>query len=315
MLQMTWPRRDLLKSPILGVAMAAAPQVPGLAQTLVTPAAGDDPTRGRTLAFDENFNRLDAALWDAGPKATVAAQGFYGRSAFARLSGEAGFNPYRIIADPQATGGTALQIGVRYIGTTLDIPNYYGNAVADYQWVSGNLQTASRDGSVRAGWRNGYFEARMRFPAHPLTWPAFWLLNKNSILDPATSIEVDIVEHKGFERQLYGTYLHEWGDPGQVHQGSGVAPDVDLTSGYFRYGFLIDGDRCAPFFERRRVLDSKTGRPIDWPLGRAAEMDRSGDVFWPLLTLALRTDVPFPTPLRDKDREAHMRVDYVRVYT
>lgn len=315
MQQMTWPRRDLLKTPFLGAAMAAATGAPGQAQTLGRPAASDDPTRGRTLAFNENFKRLDTALWDAGPKATVSAQGFYGRSAFARLSGEAGFNPYRIVADPLATDGTALQIGARYIGRTLDIPNYYGNATADYQWVSGNLQTASRDGSIRAGWRNGYFEARMRFPAHPLTWPAFWLLNKNSILNPATSIEVDIVEHKGFEQRLYGTYLHEWGDPGQVHQGSGVTPGVDLTSGYFRYGFLIDGERCAPLFERRRVLDSETGRPIGWPLGRAAEMDRSGDVFWPLLTLALRTDVPFPAPLQEKDRETSMRVDYVRVYT
>lgn len=313
--QMKVPRRAFFRTPIIGSAMVVATQSLGLTKTLGVTAADNDPTIGLKLAFDERFERLDTFLWEAGPKATVAAQGFYGRSAFARWSGEAGFNPYSIVNDPMATYGTALQIGVRYIGERMAIPNYYGNAVADYQWVSGNIQTASRNGSVRAGWRNGYFEARMWFPAHPLTWPAFWLLNKNSILKPTTSIEVDIVEHKGWEPKLYGTYLHEWGDSGQNHQGTGAAVDVDLTSGYFRYGFLIDGERCSPYFERRRVLDSRNGHPAVWTLGRTSEMDQSGDVFWPLLTLALRTDVPFPNPLKEGDRETHMRVDYFRVYT
>jgi hypothetical protein len=43
-------------------------------------------------------------------------------------------------------------------------------------------------------------------------------------------------------------------------------------------------------------------------------MDSDGDVFWPMLTLALRSDVPFPNPLRPDHRLTHFRIDYFRVY-
>jgi hypothetical protein len=43
-------------------------------------------------------------------------------------------------------------------------------------------------------------------------------------------------------------------------------------------------------------------------------LDANKDVFWPLLTLALRADVPFPNPLREADRQTRLRIDYVRVY-
>ena len=74
-----------------------------------------------------------------------------------------------------------------------------------------------------------------------------------------TKDERDRAEHR-----LYGAYLHEWGQPGERHEGIGVPTDVDLTSGYFRYGGLIEGDRCVLYFERRPIHDPKTGRAIDW---------------------------------------------------
>lgn len=273
-----------------------------------------DPTLGRALVFEDRFSRLDTTIWTPGPKATTAEPGFYGRSAFAREGGEEGFDPYAIVEDAEADGGTALQISARYIGARMNVPGYYGNELPEYQWISGNLQTARRDGTVLRGWREGYFEARMRMPAHPLTWGAFWLMNGRSILHPRTSVEVDVVEHKGFEPRLYGTYLHEWGQPGEHHEGVGVPTPTDLTGGYFRYGVLLDGGACRPYFERRRVLDPATGAPVDWTIGRAGELDANRDVFWPLLTLALRNDVPFPSPLSEEQKLAHLRVDAVRVY-
>lgn len=273
-----------------------------------------DPTIGRKLVFDEQFASLDPAIWHAGPKSTTHEAGFYGRSAFSRRGGEEGFDPYAIVADPLASGGHALEISARHLGRPMNVPGYYGNTLPEFQWISGNLQTARRDGTILKGWRNGYFEARMRFPAHPLSFPAFWLMNGRSILFPKTSIEIDIVEHKGWEHRLYGAYLHEWGQPGEHHEGIGVPAEVDLTSGYFRYGGLIEGDRCVLYFERRPIPDPKTGRAIDWRIGRAAELDAQNDLFWPLLTLALRSDVPFPSPLRPEDHVARLRVDYVQVY-
>jgi hypothetical protein len=283
-----------------GSAIAATPQA--------------DPTTGRRLVFDEPFATLDTAVWNAGPKATTFDSGFYGRSAFARMAGEEGFNPYAIVDDPMASDSRALQISVKYIGRPMSVPNYYGNSLPEFQWISGNIQTAKADGTITRGWRRGYFEARMWMPRHPLTWPGFWMMNGRSILFPQTSIELDIVEHKGMELDLYGAYLHEWGQPGEHHEGIGVPTGVDVTQGYHRYGMLVDGAQCALYFDRKPVLHPGSNRPVIWTIGRSAQMDEQGDVFWPLLTLALRSDLPFPQPLGLSDHLAHLRIDYFHVY-
>jgi beta-glucanase (GH16 family) len=277
-------------------------------------AASQDPTAGRTLVFEDGFKTLDWSVWDAGPKANNSDPGFYGRSAFARATGEEGFNPYLIVDDPAASGGKALQISAKYIGQPMNVRDYYGNTLPEYQWISGNIQTAKRDGTINQGWRKGYFETRMLFPKHPLSWPAFWMMNARSVLKSKTSIELDIVEHKGWEPALYGAYLHEWGQPGEHHEGAGVPTDLDMTQVYCRYGMLVDDTRCIPFFERKPILDTKTGLPASWNITRSPLLDVDGDVFWPLITLALHNDVPFPQPLRSEDMLTHMRVDYFHVY-
>lgn len=273
-----------------------------------------DPTSGRSLVFEDAFKTLDATIWNRGPKATTFDPGFYGRSAFAREGGEAGYSPYDIVEDPEAENGSALQLGARYIGRLLGIPGYFGNDDPQTQWVSGNIQTATKEGVIIKGWQKGYFEARIKMPYHPLAWGAFWLMNGRSILFPKTSVEVDVVEHKGWERNLYGTYLHEWGQPNEHHEGGGVPTTVDLTSGYFRYGVLLDQGDCIPYFDRKPVLSPETGEPIRWTIGRQGELDEQGDVFWPLLTLALHSDVPYPADLTEDQLTTHMRVDYFRVY-
>lgn len=308
-------RRMLLLGSVLGATTLATLVPSWMRRSRATPPnAREDPTNGRKVVFDDDFATLDSSVWEGGPKATTAPNGYYGRSAFAPISGIEGVVPYQIVDDPEASNGKALQISAQYLGRKMSIPNYYGNELADFQWVSGNLQTASSDGTVRRGWRRGYFEARMRFPAHPLTWPAFWLLNKRCILNPKTSIELDVVEHKGWEPNIYGSYLHEWGQPDEHHESTGAHTKEDLTRGYYRYGILVEERQCIPYFERRIIRNPQTAQPNLWPLERASEMNAQHDVFWPLLTLALRTDVPFPSPLQEGDRSAHMRVDYFRVY-
>lgn len=314
-------RRDLLKNAALASLAAVAGPHPSVAQGAAPQAVPArpfdpmaDPTSARSIVFDEPFERLDTAIWNAGRKATTFDAGFYGRSAFARIGGEHGIVPYAIIDEAAAENGKALQISVHHLGRPMNVYAYHGNHLPEFQWISGNLQTARSDGTILKGWRNGYFEARMWMPRHPLTWPGFWLMNGRSILHPQTSVELDVVEHKGFEPRLYGTYLHEWGQPGEHHEGIGVETGVDVTEGYHRYGMLVEGARCVPYFNRRPVPDPKTGRPAVWTIGRAAELDQNGDVFWPLLTLALRADVPYPSPLRAEHRVAHLKVDYVRVY-
>lgn len=309
-------RRSLLKR---GIGAAVIPPFGMAAWTRVSANELDfdpeqDPTLGRTISFEEPFRSLDRASWDAGPKASTGDGGFYGRSAFARWGGEEGFNPYAIVDDADASHGAALQISARHIGRQMSVPNYYGNELPEFQWISGNIQTARRDGTILRGWRHGFFETRMLFPEHPLTWPAFWFLNARSILSPATSIEIDVVEHKGFEPQTYGAYLHEWGEPGEHHEGTGVHTEPDLTQSYNLYGVLLVGQFCVIYFNRKPIRDLVTGEPLVWTLNRSGEMAATGDVFWPLITLALRADYEYPDPLLDRHKLTHMRVDYFRVY-
>ncbi len=299
------PRRTFVKASLL----AGAGSMLG-SRTM----AASDPTSGRRLVFDEQFRTIDWTIWEAGRKATTFDPGFYGRSAFARNLGEEDFNPYAIVDDAATANGKALQISAKYIGKEMSVPHYYGNSEPQQQWISGNLQTARTDGTIMRGWRTGYFETRMIFPKHPLTWPAFWLMNGRSILFPKTSIEIDIVEQKGFEPSNYGAYLHEWGEPGERHDEVGVKTPVDMTTQYCRYGMLVTETECRPYFEREPVIDPATGRPTVWTIGRAAEIKANNDVFWPLVTLALRADVPYPEPLLESDHETSMRVDYVKVY-
>jgi hypothetical protein len=272
-----------------------------------------DPRYGLKLVFEDQFTEMNASVWNAGPKAGTSPTGFYGRSAFARIHGEEGFNPYAIVEDRGALNGSALQISAKYIGRRMRIPNYYGNDQPDYQWVSGNLQGAKSDGTVTIGYREGYFEARIRLPKHPLAWSAFWLLNKECLLHPQKSIEIDIVEHKGWENATYGTYLHEWGGADEHNEGAGVGEASDLNSRYYRYGVLVSGGWSTPYFEGRPAKDGRTGAPIRWPIGRAHQMEVQNDVLWPLLTLALRTDVPYPN-LTPAEKLVSMYVDYVRIY-
>jgi beta-glucanase (GH16 family) len=295
--------------------LAAVMLAPAIVRSSFAAAPAEaDPTHGRSLVFEDHFATLDTAIWNAGRKATTFDSGFYGRSAFARIDGEEGFNPYAIVDDGAAEDGKALQISAQYIGRPMNIHGYHGNNLPEFQWVSGNIQTAKADGSILKSWRKGYFEARMACPLHPLSWSAFWLMNGRSILFPQTSVELDVVEHKGFEPDSYGCYLHEWGNPGEHHEGIGVPTGVDVTTGYFRYGMLVDDTGCTPFFERKPVLDPKSQRPLRWSLRRSAELDAQNDQFWMLLTLALRADVAYPPALRPDQRSTRLRVDYVRVY-
>ena len=306
-------RRDFLRTCARGLPLLATSSVlqVGRSEAAFNPSA--DPTQGRALVFDEPFLEINGRLWNGGPKATNGPSGFFGRSAFAPLSGAEGFKPYAIIKDTDATDGSALQISAKYIGRNMTIKNYYGNTKPDYQWVSGNLQMGSSNGVISKGWARGYFEARMKFPAHPLTQPVFWLLNRNSILNQKRSIEVDIIEHKGFEPQLYGAYLHEWGQPDEHSEGTGVPTPVDMSKGYYRYGVLIEDGKCIPYFERKPIINPQTQQLNVWTMTRAAELQRDGDVFWPLLTLAMLTDGP-PLQLTEEQKLTHMRVDYFRVY-
>lgn len=168
------------------------------------------------------------------------------------------------------------------------------------KWRSGLL--AAADAKAR-GWgvRYGYFEARMRMPTGPGTWPAFWLMS----LQPAQKlpkIEIDVIEYYGHMTDRYFATTHVWrpdgGEEVSTHDGSTirVAPG-SLEKDFHRFGVRVDQTHITYFLDRVEVWRQATPKELDTPL-------------YPLVNLALGSGYPIdktPDPSR-------LEVDYVRVY-
>lgn len=284
-------------------------------------APAEDVVAGRTLVFEEQFTELRPDIWEFGGYPNNFDAGHYGGAAFAPWGGTDGHDPYSIAEDADAENGTALQIVAQYLGEAPTIPHYYDYENPRFWWISGQIAGARRDTTFLHGFRNGYFEVRMKMPEHPITWPAFWLLNKGSLGHETRmySTEIDVVEHHGFSRDRYGAYLHEWAPEEEEQHHEGTYPMIvdveDLRNEYHLYGVEIDGDKVRPYFNRVRLTDIETGAPVEWTMTRVEELDANDDAFFPIISLAIAADyaVNQPTP-PDIPGDATLYVDYYKVW-
>ena len=168
-------------------------------------------------------------------------------------------------------------------------------------WYSGHLQTVNRKGEGFAV-REGYFEARMKFPSSLGAWPAFWLKHRTKWLDPdATNVEVDVVEWYG----------GDWfGHHHSVHVGEGSTrkfwsdyekAGVDLSRDWHTHGALITRDWIVIYLDRIEIGRFPTPDAVRTPL-------------YPQLTLSIQkqsgTNAVSPAAVSPMD----LYVDYVRVW-
>ena len=80
-------------------------------------------------------------------------------------------------------------------------------------WHSGLIAgaDAAGHGAIQgAGVRYGYFDARMKLPPGPGTWPAFWLMSLAPAHDLAPAVEIDVMEYYGHATSAYQAALHVW---------------------------------------------------------------------------------------------------------
>ena len=169
----------------------------------------------------------------------------------------------------------------------------------DGRWTSGLIAAADATGAG-AGTRYGYFEARMKLPPGPGTWPAFWL----AALKPATSrdgnVEIDVIEYYGQFTSAYRTALHVWyTDPART-RGTGERidiPDGLLTGGFHTYGVDLSPQALVFFLDGQPIWRQPTPPELDGPM-------------YPLVNLALGSGWPIDkTPNPSK-----LVVDYVHVF-
>ena len=168
------------------------------------------------------------------------------------------------------------------------------------RWRSGLIAAADASGAG-SGVQYGYFEARMKFPPGPGTWPAFWLMS----LQPARQtpkIEIDVVEFYGHKTDQYFATGHVWYDGKDEHltrhDGKRLTvPDGSLTAGFHRYGVRVDPANITYFLDGEAMWQQPTPKEHAAPL-------------YPLVNLALGSGYPIgktPDP-------SVLEVDHVRVY-
>jgi hypothetical protein len=196
-----------------------------------------------------------------------------------------------MFSDPRPDWPFAISGGVLRITAHRD---------AEGRWRSGLIAAADASGAGY-GVRYGYFEARMKLPTGPGTWPAFWLMS----LQPARQtpkIEIDVVEYYGHMPDRYFVTGHVWYGDDEEHltrrEGQRLSvPAGSLTGEFHRYGVRVDARFITYFLDGAAMWRQPT------PSEHKAQL-------YPLVNLALGSGYPI-----DKTPDpSTLEVDYVRVY-
>jgi hypothetical protein len=169
------------------------------------------------------------------------------------------------------------------------------------RWTSGLLAAADATGD---GWgvQYGYFEARMKMPPGPGTWPAFWLMPLRPADDPSPNVEIDVVEYYGHDTGAFHSVWHVWFKPPNEHlkrdrQRTNPVPAGSLVKRFHDYGVLIEPDWITFYIDRMPVFRDHTPPELNSPM-------------YPLVNLALGSGYP----TKRTRNPAVLEVEYVRIY-
>ncbi|WP_025098354.1 glycoside hydrolase family 16 protein [Burkholderia sp. A1] len=232
------------------------------------------------LVFDEDFSDFRVAprqLGDARWIAHTPWNGDFGDAAF---------------SDPGPDGPFSVS------GHTLSIT---ARKSADGRWRSGLI--AAADGSGKgSGVRYGYFEASLRMPPGPGTWPAFWLGTLKPGSDQSPGIEIDVIEYYGHADGGYRSAVHVWYEgkdkPLSRHRSQYVPVEPgSLVTGFHSYGARVTPEAITFYLDRRPVWRTPTPPEHRLPL-------------FPLLNLALGSGFS----IKDTPNPSVLQVGRVRIY-
>lgn len=274
-----------MKAPILPPALRAALLLSALAAGPLGPfpAAATDEALDLCAykpAFMEEFDSLSVA-----PRVLNAARWI------SHTPWNGDFGDARFVDDAPA-GPFSIKDGILHITARRDEAG---------KWRSGLL--AASDGTGAGfGLRYGYFEARMRLPPGPGTWPAFWLGTKRPNTDKTPSIEIDVIEYYGHSDAAYSAALHVWYKGEDKKRTTNTVQKIPVPAGsllddFHTYGVRVTPETITYYLDRKPVWRRPTPPELDKPL-------------FPLVNLALGSGFPIdrtPNP-------SVLLVDYVHVY-
>ena len=166
-------------------------------------------------------------------------------------------------------------------------------------WRSGLLAAADRTGRG-FGTKYGYFEARMKLPPGPGTWPAFWLVPLVPVGELDGNIEIDIVEYYGqwtdrFSSVVHVRYLDE-SKHQQAHTRTEI-PDGLLINEFNTFGVDISPKWLVFFLNGEEFWRQPAPEALKYEM-------------YPIVNLALGSG----WPIDETPDPSLMYVDYVRVY-
>ncbi|SEG72935.1 Glycosyl hydrolases family 16 [Methylobacterium sp. 190mf] len=132
------------------------------------------------------------------------------------------------------------------------------------RWTSGLLSSADPTG---AGFSlmYGYFEARMKLPAGPGVWPAFWLNENVPRDDRSPSVEIDIVEYYGQFPDAFHSVWHIWNKQDRSKSTGGTiitkVPNNSLSSDFHLYGAEVTKEWIVFYLDRSEI--GRTPTPVE----------------------------------------------------
>lgn len=258
------------------VSLATAILVSACAQTN---SQGFDPGSCDLVpVFIEDFNTLSVSPNRIGLARWTAHTPWWGDFGDARFT------------DPGPDGPFSVDNGILTIKAWIDEKG---------DWRSGLLAAADRSGRG-SGTQFGYFEARMKFPPGPGTWPAFWLVPLIPVQSVDGRVEIDVVEYYGRRPDRFHSVQHIHYDDSSLKWGEGTITEVpsgSLVSDFNTYGVDISEDWVVYFLNREEV----------WRQPRPAALHYK---MYPIVNLALGSG----WPIDETPNPSFMQVDYVHVY-
>ena len=241
---------------------------------------------GYRMSFDDEFNRPDIAPDGGAGRWYAPVHTDFGEAHF-QPPGPNG--PFKIVrSGPFGVGGSALAI--------------IASRGKD-GWRSGLIQTLDSRGRGFSQ-SYGYFEMRAKLPSGQATWPGFWLLTRNGLVDPSvTRGEIDVVEQYGSAPEKIHSSVHLW--PARARNAGGLPSHWyksekivvgDMASDYHRYGVMLTPQWVVIYYDGLE-------------LSRFPMLDQYRTPVYMLVDLAMHEK-----GLANAKNPSTMLIDYVRAY-
>jgi hypothetical protein len=178
-----------------------------------------------------------------------------------------------------------------------------------------NVTVTTEGGSNPRTFKQGYFEARMRWTKGQGAWPAFWLMSYAHATNPlwpnpacpnpgCLSAELDVFEGQGTEPNIFYGTVHRnscgcYGVPNQQNANNYHDADIDLTAGFHTYGMKWTATTISWYLDDALLMSAPVYDSTNQQMFLLLQMWTGG---W-------TSETGSSTPA-----ELHTEVDWVRVW-